>query len=145
MHEIFSAANNSLSHPPILSITTMAKGEFCLCLACNSKSNLSSTKDCQNCLRTYSLIRPVQHGATGCQSFPSKRVFFLPHAAELCMPVLQLLVHSNTHGNTHGASEGQHKVTPRGTATSRHAHITLVARRVYSARWPNKSIAEGLS
>ena len=59
------------------------------------------------------------------------------------MPVLQLLVHGNTHGNTHGASEGHHKVTPRGTATSRHAHITLVARRVDSARWPNKSIAEG--
>ena len=47
---------NSSSQPPILSITTVAQENSAFVWMAFSRSNPSSTKDCQNCLKMYSLV-----------------------------------------------------------------------------------------
>ena len=53
----FSCLPSSSSHPPFLSITAMAYENSAFVWMALSKSNLSSTKDTQNCFTTFSLVR----------------------------------------------------------------------------------------
>ena len=52
----FSCSPSSSSHPPTLSITAMELESSAFVWMAFSRSNLSSTKDCQNCFTTYSLV-----------------------------------------------------------------------------------------
>ena len=72
---------SSSSHPPILSITAMAEGNSAFVWMAFSRSSLSSTKDCQNCLRTHSLVNLALalSSADGSSSFFVKSDFlFFP-------------------------------------------------------------------
>ena len=75
------------SQPPILSITAMAKENSAFVWMGFSRSNLSSTEDCQNCRKTYSLVN-LAHSLSSAFGhflpvFSSNKILLSSHSAVL--------------------------------------------------------------
>ena len=77
----------SSSHPLMLSITAMARENSAFVWIALFKSSMSSTKNCQNCLKTYSLVNLALslNSAFGhiLAVFSSIRILYSSHSAVL--------------------------------------------------------------